>query len=76
MKLRVSLFAAAALAAAGSAVILATPSASAIQCPPGTTYRVIKNVAGREIGACVPKPYPPCDPGPCSPPATAVPYQD
>jgi len=70
MRVKLSLLFAGAAAAAAAAVALSAPSATAIECQLGTRYRVITTVAGRQVGACLPAPQ--CDPGPCTPPPTAV----
>lgn len=70
MRMKVSLFVAAAVTAATSAVFLNAGSASAIECPPGTVYKRF-SLLGATWGACVPGQQ--CDPGPCDPTAAPNP---
>ena len=70
MRLKVSLFALAAVSAATSAVLLDAVPASAINCPPGTQLRRLV-VGDRTVNYCFP--YQQCDPGACDP--TAAPQQ-
>ncbi|HVF04782.1 MAG TPA: hypothetical protein VNA20_08080 [Frankiaceae bacterium] len=71
MRLKLSIAVAATVAAAGTAVVLSAPAATAITCPPGTIPRQV-TVAGRTVTYCVPGMH--CDPGPCDP--TAAPPRD
>ena len=73
MRLKLSAAVFAAVAAAGTAVVLSAPAATAIVCPPGTIPQTL-HVAGRTVTVCVPGHH--CDPGPCTPPATARPPAD
>ena len=69
MRRSVPLTAAGALAVAGIAMAFTAPAASARPCPEGTRAQTIY-VAGQPVGVCLP--YNHCDPGPCTPPPTAL----
>lgn len=74
MRIKLSVFAVSAALAAGSAVLLASPSASAINCPQGTRYQVVTYVADRQVGTCLPWMH--CDPAACPPPPTEAAPRD
>jgi hypothetical protein len=67
MRLKITLAVTAATLTAGTALLLAAPSASAQNCPAGTAPKTIY-VGPQPVGICVP--YQHCDPGPCTPPPT------
>ena len=71
MRVKLILATSAAVVAAGSAVVLSTPAANAINCPPGTIPKTV-TVAGVSRTICVPGQE--CDPRPCDP--TAAPQRD
>ena len=70
MRTKLSLFALAAVAAATSAVLLGTGTATASHCPPGFVDGPTVKPIG--VRTCVPGQQ--CDPRPCDP--TAAPNQD
>lgn len=73
MRVKLVLATSAAVVAAGSAVVLSTPVASAVNCPPGTVHvRDVKLPNGTTVPVCVPGQE--CDPRPCDP--TAAPQRD
>jgi len=74
MRLKVTVFAASAALAAGSAVLLGSGPASAINCPDGTRYQVVTYVADRAVGTCLPWLH--CDPAACPPPPTGAAPRD
>ena len=75
MRTSVTLAAAAALAAAGAAIVLSAPAASAINCPDGTRPGPIATVGDRTVNGCV-LTYGQCEPGLCSPPPTGAAPRD
>ncbi len=73
MRVKLSLLFAGTIAAAAGAIALSAPSATATQrilCTDGTVGAVV-TVGDRQVGGCIPTEQP-CDPGPCTPPPTAL----